>query len=51
MLYGIFDDKAGSGIVGNFSPAGGPPLCPGTDSRHGQGWKDLATSTGCEEAP
>ena len=51
MLYGIFDDKAGGGVVGNLCPACSVALRTGTYSRNCQGGENMAASTGCKEAP
>ena len=49
VLYGIFNDKTGSGVVGDLPSAGGSPLRSRPNSRDSQGGKDLATAAGCEE--
>ena len=51
MLYGIFNNKTGSGIVGNLTPPGSPSLRTGPNPGDGQGGKDLAAATGRKKAP
>ena len=51
MLYGIFNDKAGGGTVGDLTSSGGLALRSGTNPGDGQGRKDLAVAAGCEKAP
>ena len=49
MLYGIFNDEAGGGIVGNLAPPGSTSLRTGPNPWDGQGRKNLAAAAGRKE--
>ena len=50
MLYGIFNNKTGGGIVGNLTPPGSPSLRTGADSGDCESRKDLAVAAGRKKA-
>ena len=51
MLYGIFNDEASGGTVGDLGSACGVTLRTGTHPWNGQGGKDMVAAAGREETP